>query len=456
MKALLVILALVGDWEEAFDKVDSRTRESRESVDRLTEEITLLNLVNGLNLTKDQMTQVMALSREAVEVRDSTFTRHAEKVREFESALRELREVLAAGSRISPELEKKVQTCEAALKDIRRAYFATLNGIEGRLVSCLTKSQVAVIEPFNPCIIPPQDLKDPVRVGQAASETRDIEDHLYTIRALPGNRWQPAASALFDLFLTFEETLLGKFPDDRRAAEIERLMDLAARIRALPEDEFEMEKGKLATEVIKPIHDFQERTEELQQDFMRASGGLNKAGKFLLNPRIIPILEARLKVAADSGRTDLDTIDPADSCKDCGGDDKEAKRPTLEALGSEPRFEQVAAWLGLNGEQSDKARAAIGGAQVELLCTLSAPREDGRNILREFLGFLMHQKEKDAMALLGSAAPGGDKSYWQRIIEIKAAADQRLRNCLTGEQFDQYSGANLDIFKVKRPFGRRK
>lgn len=456
MKTLLIILALAGDWEEAFDKAEPKAREAKESVDQLTEDITLLNLVNGLNLTREQMAKIVALSGEAVELRDSTIRRNADRLREYESALQELRKVLAAGDPIPPELETKVQGREAGIRDARRAYFAALNALERRLLACLTKSQVAVIEPFNPCIIPPHDLKDPVRAGQAASETRDIEDHLYTIRALPGNRWKPAAAALFDLFLAFEESLLGRFPDDRRAAEIDRLMELAARVRALPEDEFEMEKSKLAAEVIRPIHDFQERAQELQGDFMRASGGLNKAGKFLLNPRIVPILEERLRQQTASGKTDLDRIDPAESCGECAGDGKPSARPTLASLGAEPRFEQVAAWLALEGAQVEKVRDAIGSAQIELICTLSEPRDDGRRILSEFLGLLVQQKEQEAMALLGLTAPDGDKSYWQRIIEIKAAADAKMRDCLTGAQYDEYMAANLDLFKVKRPFGRRK
>ena len=435
MKVLLVILALTGDWEEAFDRADPQTREAKESVDQLTEEISLLNLVDGLSLTKDQMTQIVALSREAVDVRDSTIRRNADRILEYEAVLRELREALVAGGRVAPDLETRVQTCESALNGIKHDYFVTLNGIDGRLRALLTKPQIAVVESYEPRLLPPPGFKGS---GRPASETRDIEDHLYTISALPEDRWKPAASALFDLFMTFEETLLGKFSEEKRATEMDRLMALAVKFRAMPDDEFESQTEKIANEVVKPVREFQKKTQEVQNDFMRASGGLTRTGKYLLNPRIVPILEARLKRPPDDGA------------------DEAPGRPTLESLGSEPRFEQVAAWLGLDAEQSVKARDAIGGAQIELICMLSAPRDDGRNILREFLGLLMHQQENEAMTLLGGLAPGEEKSYLQRIVEIKADADEKLRNCLSGEQFAQYLDANLDLFKMKRPFARKR
>ncbi|MBI2919629.1 MAG: hypothetical protein HYY18_00940 [Planctomycetes bacterium] len=456
MKTLLIILALLGDWEEACENADPQTRDRVESVDNLSQDITLLNLVNGLNLSKAQMTRVIALSREAQAVRDETFRKNGEKIREYESALRELRETLAAGGRIPRDLEVRVQSREAELKNIKMAYFERLRAIETRLREGLSAAQIGVIEPFNPCIIPPQELKDPVRVGQSASETRDLEDALYTIRAIPEKSWKPVATAIFEMFLSFEEHILGAFEPAKRASEIERLLLVGERARGLTDEEFEVEKGKLAVEVIQPIHDFQYRAQELQADFMRAAGGLSKTGKYLLNPRIVPILEERLALKVDGGRTDLDGIDPAESCESCGEGEKTAKKPTLENLGPEPRFELFAAWLGLNGEQSGVAREAIGTGMVELLSTLAAPREDGRNILREFLLSLIGGKENEAMVLMGGTFPGEDLTYWQKIVGIKTRVDAKLEACLDEEQFAKYRSANIDIFKIKGTVGSRK
>lgn len=56
-----------------------------------------------------------------------------------------------------------------------------------------------------------------------------------------------------------------------------------------------------------------------------------------------------------------------------------------DALATEPRFEELVAWLGLEGDAVLGAREAIGRGQVEMLGVLTRPREDGCNILREFL-----------------------------------------------------------------------
>ncbi len=284
-------------------------------------------------------------------------------------------------------------------------------------------------------------------MGQAATETREIEEHLETIRNLPDRAWKPVAEALFDMFLGFEESVLGKFSPENREGETARLMALAEKFRSMTDEEFGMERPGLALEVIRPLRDHQENANKLVHFFLESSGGLRKAGKYLLNPRIVPILEAKRKHECETKPADLDKIDSAESCRSCGR--KAAKKRVVERPGAEPQFAQVAEWLGLSEDQASAARAAIARGQADLLVTLAAEREDGRNVLQEFLTLLLSKREADAFALLGLDAPGTGMTYAQRIGGIQSDVMAALEMALAKEQMEKFRSGGFDVFKIK-------
>jgi hypothetical protein len=450
MKTLALLLSLFSqEWEQSFETADPATQARAASVARLQDEISILNLVNGLYLSKSQSEKIIALAREAGELRDATIRKHANLVRELETALAELKKTLSACGHIPAELERRVQDKELQINGAKHAYADGLRAIEKRLCALLTPAQRRVVDTFNPCIIPPHDLKDPVRAGQAGGEHRDIEDHMETLRNLPDKAWKPVAGALFEMYLSFEEKVLGAFEPEKRKTEMERLTKLVEKARAMSDPDFASEKGTLAIEVIRPITEHQEKGQELTSFYLKASGGLSKPGKYLLNPRLVPLLEAKLEHNCESERkpVDLNTVDGADSCASCGR--PAAPRPRVERLGPEPRIEEVTDWLDLSGDAARKVREAVAEAQYDLLTTLSADREDGRNILSEFLRKLLAKEESAGIALLSLKAPGTDKTYFERLAEIKTAAEARMEEAAGAEKFQKYRGADVDPFKIK-------
>jgi len=448
MKTLALLLPLLAqEWEQSFDDADPEIRARAASVARLQDEVSILNLVNGLFLSRPQSEKIIALARETGGLRDATIRRHAALLKEFEAAMTELKKTLSACGHIPADLERRVQEKELEIKAARHAYAESLRAIEKRLCALLTPAQKRVVETFNPCIIPPHDLKDPVRVGQAQGEHRDLEDHLETFRNLPEKAWKPVAEALFEMYLSFEEKLLGSFEPEKRKAEMARLAKLVEKARAMNDQDFASEKGSLALEVIQPITEHQDKAQELTTYFLKASGGLSKPGKYLLNPRIVPLLEAKLRHECETRPVDLDAIAGADSCKSCGS--PAPARQRVESLGAEPRIEEVTDWLELSGEAARKTREAVAGAQYDLLTMLSADREDGRNILSEFLRKLMAKQEAEAFVLLGLKAPGTEKTYFERLAEIKEAAESRIEEAAGAAKFEKYRAAGVDLFKIK-------
>lgn len=430
MNALMCALALVAvqEWDEPA---------GAEHVKKLTDDISLLNLIRGLYLTREQSERIIALAKEAGELRDSAYRKDAELLREYEDALRILREKLIDCGAVPAEVEQRAQAAEHKVHEARKAYLGRLQALEKKLCGVLTKAQLCVIDPYQPCLIPPKDLKDPVRVGQASTETADIEDQLESLRSMPDRAWKPVGEALFTIWIGFMESVLGPLGEK----ELPRLLRIAERAREMTDDEFALEKESLARQVIRPVLEHQDKTNELTQHFYKITGGLGKTGKILLNPRIVPILEARLKhVCEKPERPDVE----AESCKKCGGGGK----LVIENIGPEPKYAVFAAWLEISDDKTEELRRAIARGQRDLLITLSGEREDGRNILREFLQCLLHQKEKEAFELFTVQAPNG-KTYWKCLEEIAGRMDAELRVALTEAQYTKMKSASVDLFKVK-------
>jgi len=94
----------------------------------------------------------------------------------------------------APGKEKKAQTTahslESRIKESREDLFSQLLELENQAILILSSSQKAIIKGFEPCLIPPQDLDNPVRVGQAQGEhgiAGKISDLIY---ATPDKLWE--------------------------------------------------------------------------------------------------------------------------------------------------------------------------------------------------------------------------------------------------------------------------
>ena len=132
----------------------------------------------------------------------------------------------------------------------------------------LTRRQKEVLKTFTCCLIPPKDLSDPVRIGQAAGGKKEIEI-LRKVREVPKILWPPAK---IKALKKFEQLLLLKYPGitEAKIQMVRRQVgEIYEKARNLSDVDFEMEKGELAAQ----LHDAGSLQEELgkrQQDYLNA------------------------------------------------------------------------------------------------------------------------------------------------------------------------------------------
>ncbi|MEW6074662.1 MAG: hypothetical protein AB1726_18980 [Planctomycetota bacterium] len=322
---------------EAADLTPERraVRELEADVETLRDQISLLNLLNGLHLSRAQLAALASCGERAAAAR-------AKEARVLPSALASIglppgpgeppdgaegRERLGREmQRLSDELgrgrlpvAKRVRRIEA-IAGRRPAGPAGLSPEAAaagarEVLAVLTPAQEQVLLDFNRCLLPPPELKDPVRVGQAGGNERRLRE-LALVRDVPAERYgarraQIAEGALFRL-----EKLEGSFSPDAREAVVAELLAIFDEARALDDAAFAVRSAELVAR-LENLGLATRLKEELAGD--RETELASRAANLLLD-RYVPEL-AREIVARREQRglpdpVDLETIAPAPSCKD--------------------------------------------------------------------------------------------------------------------------------------------
>lgn len=250
-----------------------------ENLGELRREIQLWNLVNGLELSLEQMKII------------------SEKAREKEAGRAQLREsLLLYEQQIQPVLEKikkYLQENKEIDAETQQAFHRLDNEIKKEIVgndektkelakeveAILERHQIYQLQKFIPCIIPP---KGDSRIGQAEDASnveknlkkiRDIPDRLYHLKKEEiGSRTVEAAKLRAPRQIEFNEEELKK-----------KILAIYDEARKLDETEFEIQKHELA-----------QRLQALLKPSPKPTDIKAKIEGFLLSPEIIPILEDRI------------------------------------------------------------------------------------------------------------------------------------------------------------------
>ncbi|MCY3023896.1 MAG: hypothetical protein NTW87_33370 [Planctomycetota bacterium] len=323
-----------------------------------------INLINGLQLTQDQAVRLRRLAKEVETVALKPPTENgmfSPKLATVRAAYRDLEEVLLKGGEVSKELEGQLQRARAiesaeiraslahnpqktgcaqchsdpanrdsSAKQLDRTDFnekamgaAHVSGPYGALgiarvmklsaevEKILTPAQQSMLGDFTCCLVPPKNLKDPARVGQAAVSENKLE-LLKHVRGVPEAGWPAARKAILK---RVGEGLAAAFPgkpEKEREAETAETGKLLDKARALNDVDFELQKDTLAAAMT--------RRPTVARASSPVSPGFH-AATFLLLPgsaQTYDNLTERLKLAEKkpAQQVDLKTISGAENCQD--------------------------------------------------------------------------------------------------------------------------------------------
>jgi hypothetical protein len=319
-----------GDFLEARYTRDASWEEQIHGMGYLILHLSSINAINGMNLTPDQARRLAEMAREveAVSERVPDFKSiYRPDLAEVRDTYLEVRKYIISGQEVPGELEEKVVRarsiesavirlslskktlartgcfqchCQPGENDLRQnkrlmaslnmttgpnfaglereTFLAHMAGVFGKrgllkLMSLsaevdrlLTDSQKEILKTFTCCIIPPKELSDPVRAGQASSGEKEIEI-LRKVRKVPETFWPYAKSRGLK---KLEQLLVFKYPGitgDKIETICAGVGEIYEKARELSDVDFEMEKGELAAE-LKRIGTPKKELDKRQQDFM--------------------------------------------------------------------------------------------------------------------------------------------------------------------------------------------
>ncbi|MBL1217887.1 MAG: hypothetical protein D8M59_10380 [Planctomycetes bacterium] len=248
----------------------------------LRAEINNWNLINGLHLNIEQSQQILAAYDEAV--RDN---RH------------------------------RTDEWVTSLKGMPADEMYTL---ERELESVLTPGQQEVLSIYKPCLVPPKNLKDPVRIGQAGDNSR-YESWLTRARRVPRNDWYDQADAVIELEQEHEGAL---DPRDRQKRKM-LLVNTIRKAAAMSDAEFELSKADLAESIMLTDRRLDLRAEIEEMADVQRKPGLT--ARFMINADFMSQLRTRAEQLAAgyvAEPTDLATGPQAENCDDgCAIDPKD-------------------------------------------------------------------------------------------------------------------------------------
>jgi len=288
-------LHAAGDSDEKED-----IRESYKNVNLLHQEISTINLLNGLYLTRDQMKEILSLAGDLRKDREEMInsTEFKATLKEAEKLLGELRNEIQKGSPARGELPHEAHRADHHLKEMKKerniSLSKKLKEYDIKLNSILTDEQMSVVNSFKPCLTPPKNLRDPVRAGQASDNMGAIK-RLRRLRDLPDEVWEKRKDRIISRMVDRYSKRKYEMTGEEKLQEKNRLTALFEQVRNMSETEFELEKEALA-ENIRPEDKIEGLVKELE--FRKPGHGrpkMTRPVRFLLNDHIIPILEERLE-----------------------------------------------------------------------------------------------------------------------------------------------------------------
>jgi hypothetical protein len=275
----VIVLLPLFSTQKGHCAKDPEMREIFAGIYDLGREISLLNLINGLYLSPDQISQMLKILRKLEGMRGKYQSKAVSQAHQMEEILNEFREILGRNEEIDQELIRKFRRAKKREEALKEEYHSKLMPYQDQMERVLNENQLTLIEEFKPCIVPPQDTRNQVRVGQAAGDTRKGEKLLTRIRQMDENVYRRRKPILIDRHIERVERRVGLFSDEERVEEESRVADILKRAAG---------KGDLARELIEPYE------KALQSRHRKRRGDLDKLAKFLLDPKLIPILEKRL------------------------------------------------------------------------------------------------------------------------------------------------------------------
>jgi hypothetical protein len=301
-----MLVAVTADAQEARNMdLDACLAEIKE----LRADINLLNLINGMHFTEAQLKGILKEARRLEEDLGPAIEADRKSPQELDeelTLLKEVRDRLQRNHEVSNTLKARYDVMEQRRNIARNSWKKRPKTVERveesarRVHDLMSPAQREILSTYKACLIPPRDLKDPVRVGQAGNTGPSLR-FLEIVRNMPEPVYARSLDGIVEKAIELLEHNYGAFKGDEGIAFAARMKKIIHRSRRMSDVEFQLNKDDLAAQ-LEPVDQAQEIKDALGDMGVERYQIQGMIIEFLLTPRIIPIIERRLKRRKESAR----------------------------------------------------------------------------------------------------------------------------------------------------------
>ena len=243
---MLLAVPLVVRAERPGPQVALEDREELRELIKLKAEISLLNLLNGLYLSESQLDRLVSLGASAQKLQQENAQKLAARSEEYRRPLMALRDELYGTTGAGPDTKRRARHAEVEIeKKTQDRMLDQVGDLEQQARAVLTEAQLAIIEQFKPCLIPPKNLADPVAVGQAS--TTELEEILVDlIRRMPESLYRKRRELIAETIVSRGEREKGKIPEDVRTGMVSAFLTKMDSIRSMSDVDLALRMKEIA------------------------------------------------------------------------------------------------------------------------------------------------------------------------------------------------------------------
>jgi len=246
--------------------------------EELRREIRVFNLVNGLDLTKEQMKMVLENAEKSEHLRKQFKTMLLFKQNEIGIVLEEIKPHLKENRETPSSVARNYHRLSNEIKRAKIEMDERIRELALEVKENLEQHQLYQLEQYVPCVIPP---KGESRIGQA-KDYKGMTKSFERIRRIPYRIYERRKDNICRRTLDGLKLHAYRGVDFNEKEMIGKVQKIYDKVRRLDAAEFEIQKETLAEELhslIKPP--------------LNAINLTRKIELFLLSSEIIPILEER-------------------------------------------------------------------------------------------------------------------------------------------------------------------
>jgi uncharacterized protein YciW len=247
---------------------------------QIQQEIRIINLVNGLELSPYQMNFILEKAKEAEEIRNDFLAIIEDNKEAMFTTFNELKKNRMKEDVVPQTLQMQVYSAEGQFHDKKTEMSESLEQIARDVETILEGNQIYALEHYIACLIPPPGES---RIGQS-EKPLGFTKQVNRLRQIPDYMYQLKKYEIADKVVEKIKKHLPPGTVFNQYAEKQRILSLLDEVRSLSDVDFVLNE--------------EEYIEKFKGDYFPEKIPVDLSAtieRFLLNPLIISILEEKLE-----------------------------------------------------------------------------------------------------------------------------------------------------------------